>query len=349
MAIAGVSVRIGAVGEVNGAQSVTKAHIDQLIDQAKASPDFQNAKGKYEFRLRETGGNLVLELKQQNIGSKFTFFGGNRRSAERQNALDAISQHYPGLIGQLPDGRIDRATARTLQDNIVNRASLQNDLSGGALIKELNYSEESTKSDLKTAFDKNLKSNLQADGILHKSGIDLLNRSKVDVGADGRVVIAMGKQSGNVSDIANAFRNRLGDLTDDQFRNVMTNVMMPISTGIHGATVETIGQQLAKKYDVEYLPTPDYHVTTSLILDGSDIVVSNEIRFGIEFYRDQQHLQDKFGQPGDENNALGRQDFIINRSYRVATGDLMVPPDQFDITAKSKGVTVRIDDKKNVG
>ncbi len=81
MTIAGVSVTIGPASQANGALSVQKNHIEQLLEQAKASPDFENAKAKYEFRLHQTGGYLVFELKQQNLGSTFTFFGGNRRAS----------------------------------------------------------------------------------------------------------------------------------------------------------------------------------------------------------------------------------------------------------------------------
>jgi len=120
MAIDGFRINLGAAERRTDLSTlVTKEHFESLLAEAKADPRFKDQADRYEFRLRRLGGEAVLELKQQNIGSKFTFFGGARRSAERQKAIDAFTRLYPDLPLNVQGGAVRRNEARILQGEMI--------------------------------------------------------------------------------------------------------------------------------------------------------------------------------------------------------------------------------------
>ena len=80
MAIDGFRINLGAAGrKIDLSTLVKEEHFEKLLQDAKADPRYRELADQYEFRLRRIGNEAVLELKQQNLGSKFTFFGGARR------------------------------------------------------------------------------------------------------------------------------------------------------------------------------------------------------------------------------------------------------------------------------
>ena len=122
MAIDGFRINLGAAGrKIDLSTLVKEEHFEKLLQDAKADPRYRELADQYEFRLRRIGNEAVLELKQQNLGSKFTFFGGARRSEERKKAVEAFTRLYPDLPLNLEGEAIRRREARSLRNLIIQR------------------------------------------------------------------------------------------------------------------------------------------------------------------------------------------------------------------------------------
>lgn len=119
MPINGFSVNLGQPARGADLKSmVRQEHLTQLLQKAKDSPAFAQAKGSYEFRLRLHNNQAVLELRQKSTGFLASIFGKQRRSDERAAAYEAIRQHLTALPprSEAAGGlRIDTARALATQ------------------------------------------------------------------------------------------------------------------------------------------------------------------------------------------------------------------------------------------
>jgi hypothetical protein len=98
-----------------GAPAATTDKLAELLEKARSDGDFDKAKNKYEFRLRQTNGTTTLELRRTANGLFAKLFGRGkeRRSSERLAARDALRAAVPDMSARNA-GLVRRNEARTI-------------------------------------------------------------------------------------------------------------------------------------------------------------------------------------------------------------------------------------------
>lgn len=117
-------------GTVKLGSLISKENLDLFLLKAKESPDYAKAKDKFEFRVKQSNGQVFLELKRRSPGffrKLFAFVGSGRRMAERNDAMFALAKYRNlGLsdVNRLANSRTAYASttksdARRFQQEIV--------------------------------------------------------------------------------------------------------------------------------------------------------------------------------------------------------------------------------------
>ncbi len=127
-------------GTVKLGSLISKENLDLFLLKAKESPDYAKAKDKFEFRVKQSNGQVFLELKRRSpgfFGKLFAFVGSGRRTAERNDAMFALAKYRNlGLsdVNRLANSRTayaatTKADARRFQQELVasrDQAALAN-------------------------------------------------------------------------------------------------------------------------------------------------------------------------------------------------------------------------------
>jgi hypothetical protein len=80
---------------------ISKENLDLFLFKAKGNPDYEKSKEKFEFRVKQSKGQVFLQLKKRNPGffgkiCSFVGIGRGRRTAERNDAMFALAK-FRGL------------------------------------------------------------------------------------------------------------------------------------------------------------------------------------------------------------------------------------------------------------
>jgi hypothetical protein len=119
-------------GDLRLGDLVQKTDLKQLLDSAESSAAYRNARGKYEFRIKESGGDVFLELKRRSTGlfGKLTgFVRAPVRQAERNAAIVSLAKFNDvwqaeanrKLFSSAGYKATTKATARAFQADLVGR------------------------------------------------------------------------------------------------------------------------------------------------------------------------------------------------------------------------------------
>lgn len=101
------------LGRTDGADpKVHTSQVRALLDQMRASPGYDQARSKFEFRLQERDGQTYLQLKERNWAGRLKgMLGLSQASQERRAAMNLLEQHY----GLSAGGRAQGAPVHTGQ------------------------------------------------------------------------------------------------------------------------------------------------------------------------------------------------------------------------------------------
>ncbi len=132
-----LSIRLADVtrdqgGNLRLGDLVGKEDLKQLLAMAEQSDAYRDARNKYEFRIKETGGDVFLELKRRSTGffGKLTgFVRAPMRQAERNAAIVSLAKFNDAWQSEanrkLFSGRdyraTTKATAREFHTDLVER------------------------------------------------------------------------------------------------------------------------------------------------------------------------------------------------------------------------------------
>ncbi len=147
-----LSVRLGDVsrnerGDLRLGSLVRKSDLQDLLARAEQSDAYRNARDKYEFRIRDTGTDVFLELKRRSTGvfGKLTgFVRAPMRQAERNAAIVSLSKFNDAwqseanrkLFSKESYRATTKTAAREFHTDLVGR--LQQDQAAAAAAKREN-------------------------------------------------------------------------------------------------------------------------------------------------------------------------------------------------------------------
>ena len=136
---------------------ISKENLDLFLHTAKRNPDYAKAKAQYEFRVKQSNGEVFLELKRRRpgfFGKLFAFIGSGRRIAERNDAMFALSK-FRGLglsdVNRLANSRAaymatTRSNAQQFQRELVEarEQAIDTSMKNRSLWNDFNPNERST-------------------------------------------------------------------------------------------------------------------------------------------------------------------------------------------------------------
>lgn len=201
MAIDGFRVNLGQPAAKQDLKAmVGKEHISELIEQARKDPNFEKAKGDYEFRLRKHDGQAVLELRRPTTGFFAKLFSKPRRSEERIAAYDAIRQHMT-LLSARSGNTLRKDAARDLAGQVLKLDDLTKTDAAAAAFGKLSIGTESLQKSLSNVLATSLKNSIAEDVPLglavRKDTMTLLDRAQVSTNQYGQLIIKTPDQGGN--------------------------------------------------------------------------------------------------------------------------------------------------------
>jgi len=102
----GYELNLGQIGNIAARDKVKASDVQELLKSASTHDTFRSAKGKFEFRLLERGGEAVLQIKERTFASKYLHWfsrASDTRAEQRHEAMKAINSRF-GLGMNLNDG-----------------------------------------------------------------------------------------------------------------------------------------------------------------------------------------------------------------------------------------------------
>ncbi len=264
MAIDGYRVELGKAAK--GArleEMVTKESVTELLEKARRDPEFEKAKGEYEFRLRNCKGTAVLELRRPTTGFVAKLFGRGRRSAERLAAYEALGRQLPLPAAASRDMR--KADARAAATQAIGLEALQRKAGDGSLFREVAPTENAVRAQLAAVEAFGLQDKTEAvEGVGFKvpqQTMTLLARAEVAVDPDGTLRIRTpakgGNGPGNVKKIIEHAAQQLGqDPGDPETRRLARNLLTSIRSGVDQTIGVLVEKHLERNFGVQAFGTP---------------------------------------------------------------------------------------------
>jgi hypothetical protein len=338
----GYELNLGQIGNIAARDKVKASDVQELLKSASTHDTFKSAKGKFEFRLLERGGEAVLQIKERTFASKYLHWfsrASDTRAEQRHEAMKAINSRF-GLGMNLNDG-VTGAQARDFA-KVQGQHLLQLGQAGERGAVRLSSTDNTTIPQARDMLAKTHASVIKEGNapddpdsplasLFDKKVFGTLTRSNVAIGNDGTLSIGgLGSASSaknNLETIVKFVEDKTGIPRDDaRFKPLIRN----LTRNDHFVFASQVNNDLSLKIK-------DKFGITALSLDMSG---NNKIGFDNGAFVLQQSCSGTMMMGGidfsNEDRFKSTQHVQAQQSFRLNVQDLTQP--DFDITAAAQNL-----------
>lgn len=345
----GFQVALGSTGGHRQVSDAVQAKaVGELLGQLRNRPDFQEARGRFEFRLVERDGEAFLQLKERNWASKLKGalnIRSDARAQERLGAMQAINSRFGLGINSLQTGA---AVTGTQARSFVGEH-------GGALIEAL---DAKANGELRIGeadvirTPEQLREGLSAmhvratsegevnevqsplDQLFDRKVLTTIMRATVSIGADGSLNLdgrsaGSGKRADKLETVVSFFEKASGLQRDDPgFKSLLRHATRNDHFVFAAQTANAMGDAVKQRFGVS---------GASL-----DIAGQNKISFDGERFRIEQRCAGTMiigGLDFNPGSLVGGQPIGREQSFELLLSDLVKP--DFDIARDAQNLTAK--------